>query len=353
MPPPTPPSLRRYRALAAVAIVISGLSLAVALALPTATFRTLVSPLEVYSILSGISTLWEDGNWILATIVFLFSVILPIAKLVALSFIWLGKGLPPVRRRILHWLELSGKWSMVDVFVIGLFVSAVRLGPLANSSSRAGIYVYAGSIGLSMLATRLMAWFESGHWVSPLRPAPRFNDAASRLLSSLAFAALIAALSLSIFEVKKAFLFRNEVLLLKTTWSLGREGETVLAICTGLWVIGTTSLRSLLLLRLRWLGGAGPRTVRSVMVLDEWAMLDVYGLAAMVVYVKLDELTDARVLAGFWMVAVAAILTELDAWRLRRAAVPARGEGAHSLDGTRDSESARAPSELPDSLASP
>ena len=82
----------RARRLVGAAVLVSGILLVVAFALPTVTFQQLGSKEEVYSILGGIRSLWDDGNFILASIVFLFSVVWPTGKLFALSTLALGCG---------------------------------------------------------------------------------------------------------------------------------------------------------------------------------------------------------------------------------------------------------------------
>ncbi len=309
-----------FRLVLALGILASTATLVVSLTLPTVTFDTIGSEQEIYSIYGGIESLWLDGNWILASIVFLFSMVFPVAKLLALGAIWFGWGRGSQRLGALHWLQLLGKWSMLDVFVIAVFVSAIQLG-IAKATSRLGIQVFCLAILLSMVSTILMTSYESRKRPRDLRPEPRLCGWGPRLLSSAAAACLGMALGTTVLEVRRtvAFLpFENQIDLLATTASMARGGEFFLGAILGVFVIAVPMLRSLLAMCLRWLPGTGVRTRRAVMVLDEWAMLDVFGLGLSIVYVKLAELTTTTLRAGFWWVIAAGVLSVLDAWVLRR-----------------------------------
>ena len=89
----------RLRPLATAVLVASGLTLVGSLFLPTVVFQKLAAK-EVYSILGGIRVLWTDGDHVLATIVFLFSVVLPIAKHLLLFGVLARRGSPAWRRRV-------------------------------------------------------------------------------------------------------------------------------------------------------------------------------------------------------------------------------------------------------------
>jgi len=45
--------------------------------------------------------------------------------------------LPEVQRqKLLHWLGILGKWSMLDVLVVAILIVLVKLGPLAKVEAR-------------------------------------------------------------------------------------------------------------------------------------------------------------------------------------------------------------------------
>ena len=106
-----------------------------------------------YSAWSGVVALAEQNELALAAVLFIFCIVFPLVKLGALAAIWFMRLADADREKLLHWLEVLGKWSMLDVFVVAILIVLVKLGPLAKVEPRAGIYVFAVAILASMLLT--------------------------------------------------------------------------------------------------------------------------------------------------------------------------------------------------------
>jgi len=106
-----------------------------------------------YSVITGIKGLWTDNAYALAVLLFFFSVVFPFVKLIALSVVWLVRLPETHRQQVLHWLEVLGRWSMLDVMVVAILIVLVKIGPLAKVEARSGVYVFATAILLSMLTT--------------------------------------------------------------------------------------------------------------------------------------------------------------------------------------------------------
>jgi hypothetical protein len=91
----------------------------------TAALRKNVDDVEVYqqtrSIVGSVRRLYEVGSPVPATLILLFSVIVPLGKgaLVAWAMFIGDAG----RRRTLGFVEAIAKWSMADVFVVALFIA--------------------------------------------------------------------------------------------------------------------------------------------------------------------------------------------------------------------------------------
>ena len=85
-----------------------------------------VGEVEVYeqtrSILGAVQRLYEVGSPVPATLILLFSVIVPFGKaaLVAWAMFMTSDGW---RRRTVKFVETIAKWSMADVFVVALFIA--------------------------------------------------------------------------------------------------------------------------------------------------------------------------------------------------------------------------------------
>ena len=111
------------------------------------------------TIFSGVIALISDGLWWVALVVFIASIMVPIAKLVVLTYLlWLiKKGATrdfPAQQRLFHSLELIGRWSMIDVFVVTLLVALVQFGVFGQVEPRGAIVAFGGVVVLTMLATQ-------------------------------------------------------------------------------------------------------------------------------------------------------------------------------------------------------
>ena len=80
------------------------------------------------TIISGIFELWQDGDIPIAIIVFLASVLIPLLKFVILFYLIADiKSCKFVKfkKRLYKFIEISGPWSLLDVFVV--FVLSVMV----------------------------------------------------------------------------------------------------------------------------------------------------------------------------------------------------------------------------------
>jgi paraquat-inducible protein A len=109
------------------------------------------------TIMSGVVYLWVSGSWLLALVVFVASILVPFAKVLALFLLLITIQLrsdwaPLQRTRIYRMLELVGPWSMLDIYVLGLLVSLVQLQSLATILPGPAALAFAGVVVLSMLS---------------------------------------------------------------------------------------------------------------------------------------------------------------------------------------------------------
>lgn len=111
-----------------------------------------------YSVATGVFGLFEDRQYLLAAVVFFWSVVFPIGKLVLLVWLWFGRSDAKQRAFVLRWLDKVSRWSMLDVFIVAVLIVALKLGPIASVTVEPGLYVFAGAVVLLML---LGAWIEN------------------------------------------------------------------------------------------------------------------------------------------------------------------------------------------------
>jgi hypothetical protein len=92
----------------------------------TASLQTSVGDLEVYeqtrSIVGSVRQLYQVGAPVPATLILLFSVIVPLGKGALVAWATFMTSLSD-RRRMLAFVEAIAKWSMADVFVVALFIA--------------------------------------------------------------------------------------------------------------------------------------------------------------------------------------------------------------------------------------
>jgi Paraquat-inducible protein A len=98
-----------------------------------------VGEMEVYtqtrSIVGAVRNLYEVGSWLPATLILLFSVVVPVTKSALVTWAVLMRDVAQ-RQRVLDFVETIAKWSMADVFVVALFIT--YLAALATQSAAAG-----------------------------------------------------------------------------------------------------------------------------------------------------------------------------------------------------------------------
>jgi len=109
------------------------------------------------TILSGVITFWEMKSYPVAIIIFLASVVIPIAKVGALVWLCLAAsgraaGAPKHHAKLYHLTELVGRWSMVDVFVVAILATLVQLGALMTITPGPAALSFAGVVVLTMFS---------------------------------------------------------------------------------------------------------------------------------------------------------------------------------------------------------
>lgn len=109
---------------------------------------------DEYTVVGGILRLYREGDWIIATVLLLFSVLFPAAKLILLFRIHLRPSrIPDKHVACLKWL---GPWSMVDVLVVSVTVLAFKSFPGGSRVTVAtGYYCFLVSVILGMVANTL------------------------------------------------------------------------------------------------------------------------------------------------------------------------------------------------------
>ena len=111
------------------------------------------------TILGGTVELTEAGLWGLAALVFVASVLVPLFKLGALSYLlWsIRRGSRArllFRTRLYRVVALIGRWSMIDIFATMMLVALARFGWLGSVRPGLGASAFCGVVALTMWASK-------------------------------------------------------------------------------------------------------------------------------------------------------------------------------------------------------
>jgi paraquat-inducible protein A len=106
----------------------------------------------------GCARLFQDGQWLVAIVVFLASLLIPLLKLLGLFFLVITTKLKlqraqASRTRIYKIIDVIGPWAMLDVFLLAILVSLVKLGRIATVTPGPGLLAFASLVVLTILAT--------------------------------------------------------------------------------------------------------------------------------------------------------------------------------------------------------
>ena len=289
----------RFDVLGPLALATAVLPLA--LLLPVVHFSWALKDDTLFSVLTGTFDLLDGGHVFIGLLILTFSIIFPTAKILALYTLWFVP-LPAGRSgSSLRWLEFLGKWSMLDVFVVGILVGTLDLGILAETTPHIGAYVFTGMVLLSMAATlRQIRWARTSTPPPSIPPRPSH---AAPAVAALALALMAGGLSYPLMEVDKWTFWSNEYSILSGTSAMFRHGYVLLAAtltvfviaapllqvlaAAGLWAFGSTSRR-----RARWMS--------AIRMAGRWAMADVFALGIVVVVTKIGGAVNVTPRPGLW-----------------------------------------------------
>jgi paraquat-inducible protein A len=114
-----------------------------------------------HTIMGGVIELGENHLYGLAVLVFVASVAVPLLKLGILTSILVltGRRSPAylrLRTHLFKFVRAIGRWSMIDVFMVTIFVGLLHMGPLSNVSPDNGSLAFAAVVVLTMVATEAL-----------------------------------------------------------------------------------------------------------------------------------------------------------------------------------------------------
>lgn len=127
----------------------------------TASITALGTTREIFrqtqSIVEAVRRLHESGNSFVAGLILLFSILVPLIKALLLAVVLWHPSLE-ARGRVYRFVRSISKWSMADVFAVGVFIAFLAAKGTDNLDAVAGIgfFCFAGYCLVSNLAFQVL-----------------------------------------------------------------------------------------------------------------------------------------------------------------------------------------------------
>jgi len=138
-----------------VLLVAAPVCYALGIVLPLVTLEKLYFFEDRPSLLGIVAALGRNGDLGLALLVALFSIVFPLAKMVAVA----AESLAPEAGRgwLARLVPFLSKWSMMDVMLVAILIVAAKTSGFANAFTEPGLWFYAGSTLATTAAQALLA----------------------------------------------------------------------------------------------------------------------------------------------------------------------------------------------------
>ncbi|WP_309385827.1 paraquat-inducible protein A [Cerasicoccus frondis] len=142
------------------ALVISGFILYIPANLFPVMTINMVGDAESDTIMTGVIELFQSGMWAVGLLVLCASIFVPLMKLIGLAYLLItvqskSRLRKRDRTRLYRIIELIGRWSMLDVFLVSILIAVVDLGQVATISPEIGAAFFASVVILTMFAANI------------------------------------------------------------------------------------------------------------------------------------------------------------------------------------------------------
>jgi len=130
------------------------------------------SQIHQTNLITGIIVLYTQGMQPLAILVLLTTILAPLAQLLGMLYVLLPlkhDRVPPKFAPIFRFLRILETWSMMEVFMLGILVSVVKLAKMAQIVPGVAIFSFFGLIVVLTAATVSLDPHEMWHRWEKLR----------------------------------------------------------------------------------------------------------------------------------------------------------------------------------------
>lgn len=321
------------RFLLSICIIAASVCLALGITLPIIRLTKYFLFSTDHSLLSTVWVLINDGQTFLGGTILVFSIMLPVLKLLYLLLVSTLPALELTRQhRRLKALEWLGKWSMHDVLVLSLTIFFIKSQGVYDAASLTGVYFFTAAVVLMILAYSwlhlegLAALPRTAQPIVLPQPAPPADPSRRPKLVSfrnfvLSFLIIVATVFfvlgviLPVIRFTTVYVWSKEHSIATIIWALFENEEYFLTVVLFLFSVLFPFLKLFYLLTLLTSPDIPPefrkRSISTMEWLGRYSMTDVMVLALLIFYVNSSGYTEAVVLPGVYFFAASALMTML------------------------------------------
>jgi len=278
----------------------------------------------IYSLPHSVHLMWESELYIIAILILSFSIIFPFVKLFSLFAAWFLPWKSTTRATFLHWIELLGKWSYMDIFVVILLLALTNDQTMISSKIHIGVYFFIGAITLSMfvsqivlgMALRIVAQEQGIKTYSSKKRWMIFDQLylgwSVPLLVLVSAAALIESIHATFLQISQFFLVSRTYSIYDIIELLQTNKHWILLIVIVGTIVAIPLLRLAFLLVVWVIPMKVTTHIRARQILEglsRWSMLDVFGVSLFLVTSEGKDLVNTKVQPGLYTVVIAIALS--------------------------------------------
>lgn len=142
-------------------IILATVFFVLGIILPVIKFTTVYVWSREHSIATIIYALYQNQEYFLCLVLFIFSVLFPFLKLFYLMTLVASPDIPnEFRNRSVSTMEWLGRYSMTDVMVLALMIFYINSSGYTEASVQTGVYFFAASALMTMFA---YGWANAPH----------------------------------------------------------------------------------------------------------------------------------------------------------------------------------------------
>lgn len=301
-------------------LVVSLVANILGLVLPFLEFDEAFKSKVIYSLPHSVHLMWEQKLYFIALLILGFSIVFPFVKLLSLFAVWFLPWKSKNRKTYLHAIELLGKWSFMDIFVVILLLSLTSNQSMISSTIHSGVYFFIGAITLSMITSEIIITIarKKCEEESPIT----FKTAKRRwmivdniylgwivpVLVVASAAALIESLHATFLRISQFFMVSRSFSISEIATILQEQKLWVLLVVLAGTLLVIPLIRIAILL-VSWITPLSPlnhsRVKHVIDVLSRWCMLDVFGLALFLIATEGKSLVKTEIQPGLYVVVTA------------------------------------------------